>query len=68
MVQEGKKPLPRYDLCGMHMPVGRLIKHLQTTQCDRNMQMSWRRRDVEIAAKCKGVTFILTGGGRSGVF
>ena len=27
VVQEGKKPLTRCDLCGMHMPAGRLIKH-----------------------------------------
>ena len=25
--QEGKEPLPRCDLCRMHMPAGRLIRH-----------------------------------------
>ena len=30
VVQEGMEPLTRYDLCGMHMPEGRLIKHRRT--------------------------------------
>ena len=27
VVQEGMEPLPCCDLCGLHMPAGRLIKH-----------------------------------------
>ena len=61
VVQEVREPLPRCDMCGMHMPAGRLIRHLWTERCDRNNQMSLRRRDVEIAAKCVGATLSLTG-------
>ena len=39
VVQEGREPLPRCDLCVMHMPAGRLLKHQRTKRCDRNMQM-----------------------------
>ena len=61
VVQEGKEPLPRCNLCGLHMPALRLIKHLQTTQYYQNMQMRWQRWDVEIAEKYTGATFSLTG-------
>ena len=44
----------------MHMPAGRLIKHHQTQQCDRNTQMWWRRRDVAIASRCAKASFSLT--------
>ena len=27
VVQKGKEPLPCFNLCGMHMPAGRIIKH-----------------------------------------
>ena len=39
VVQDGLDPLPRCDLCGIHMPAGRLIKHQWTTRCDKNAQM-----------------------------
>ena len=61
VVQEGRETLPRCDMCGMHMSAGRIIKHRQTARCDRNTQMRWRRRDVEIVAKCTEATFSLTG-------
>ena len=48
VVQEGKEPLPRYNLCNMHMPAGRLINHHRTKRCDRNTYMQWKRRDVAI--------------------
>ena len=32
VVQEGNEPLPHCDMCGMHMPVGRLVKHCQTSR------------------------------------
>ena len=35
IVQEGKEPLPRYDLCRMHMPEGRIIRHRKTARCDK---------------------------------
>ena len=68
VVQEGREPLTRCDTYGMHMPSGRLIKHLQTARCDRNTQMRWQRRDVEIAKKFKGATFSLTGDDRAECF
>ena len=61
VVQEGREPLPRCDMYKIHMPAGRLIRHLRTARCDQNMQMRLRRWDVEIAAKCVGATFSLTG-------
>ena len=57
VVQEGKEPLPCCNLCEMHMPAGRLVKHLRTAQYDRDMQMSWRIRDVEIGENSTGATF-----------
>ena len=50
-----------FYMCGMHMPVVRLIRHLHTEICDRNTQMRLRRRYVEIARKFMGATFRLTG-------
>ena len=51
VVQEVREPLPRCNMCGMYTPEGRFIKNLQIERCDKNTQMRWRRRDVEIAAK-----------------
>ena len=59
--QEGKEPLPRCDLCGIHMPVRRLIRHRKTARCNRNTQMRWRRWDVAIAARCLEAKLSLTG-------
>ena len=61
VVQDGKKPLPHCDLCGMHMPEGFMIKRQSTQQCDRNTQMMWQRRDVIIARRCAEASFRLTG-------
>ena len=61
VVQEGREPLSRCDMCEIHVPAGRIIKHHQTARCDRNKQMRLQMRDVEIAAKCMGETFSLTG-------
>ena len=36
VVQEGREPLPLCNLCGMHMPVGCLIKHQRKQRCNRN--------------------------------
>ena len=59
-MQEGKETLPRCDLCGMHMPAGRLTKHHRTRRCDKNRQMWWRRREAAIARRCTEASFILT--------
>ena len=61
LFQEGKEPLLRYDLCGMHMPAGKLIRHRRTACCNRNAQMRWRRWGVAINARCSEATFSLTG-------
>ena len=61
VVQEGKEPLTLCDLCGMHIPVGRLIKHQRTRRCDRNTQMWCQRRDVMIASRCAEASFSLVG-------
>ena len=61
VVQEGRDPLPRCDLCGIHMPAGRLLKHQQKQQCEGDTQMLWRRRDVKITSRCAEAAFSLTG-------
>ena len=61
VVQEGKEPLTLCNLCGMHMPAGRLIKHHKTQRCDRNTQIRWRRREFAITSRCAEVSFSLTG-------
>ena len=68
VVQEGMEPLPRCDMCGMHMPAGRLIRHRRMARYDWNMQVGLRRWDVEIEANCTGVTFSLTGNDRAECF
>ena len=61
VVQEENDPLSHCDLCDMHMPAGRLIKHQRTQRRYSNTQMRWRRRDVAIASRCTEASFILTG-------
>ena len=61
VVQEGVESLPRCDFCGIHIPVGWLIKHHRTSTCDKNTHMWWYRRDVAIVYRCSEATFILTG-------
>ena len=60
VVQEDREPLPFCNLCGTHIPVGRLLKHHRTKQCDWNIQMRWKRRDVAIASRCMEASFSLT--------
>ena len=59
--QEGAESLPRCNFCIVHMPAGQIIKHKRTAICDKNIQMWWRRRDVEIPDKCFEAIFSLTG-------
>ena len=61
MFQDRAEPLPPFDLCGLHMPARRVIKHQRTACYDKNTQMSWRRRDVAIVDRCLEATFSLTG-------
>ena len=51
VVQEGVELLPNCDLCGMHMPEGRLIRHQRTVRCDKNTHIRWRRRDAAVASR-----------------
>ena len=41
--------------------MGRIIKHQRTRRCDRNTQMRWGRRDVEIVSRCMEASFSITG-------
>ena len=61
VVQEGRESLPRCDLCGMHIPAGRLPKHQRTQRYNHNIQMRWWRRDVAISSRCAEASFSLTG-------
>ena len=61
MVQEVEDPLPRCDLCVIHITAGRIIRHRRTARCNKNNQMRWRRRDVAIADRYSEVTFSLIG-------
>ena len=45
----------------MHMPAGWILKHQRTKGCDRNTQIWWQRKDISIAIRCEGATFILIG-------
>ena len=68
VVQEGRELLPYCDMYGMHMSEGRLIKHQQAARSDRNTQMRWRRRDVDISKKCTGGDLQPNGVQKGGVF
>ena len=61
VVQEGREPMTRCDLCGMYMPAGRLLKHQRMKWCDQNTQMRWRRWDVVITSRHTEAYFSLTG-------
>ena len=60
VVQEGTEPLTRCDYCRMHITAGLLITHRRTVLCDKNTQIRWRRRDVEIASMFPEATSTLT--------
>ena len=61
VVQEGVELLSCCDLCGMHITVGRLIKHQQMVRSNKNMQMRWRKWDGAIVNKCTEATFSFIG-------
>ena len=61
VVHEEREPLPRCDMCGMHVPAGQFFRNIPTERYERNTQMMLRRQDVEIVSKCVGATFRLTG-------
>ena len=45
----------------MHMPAWRIIRHRRMACCNKNTQMRWRRRDVEIVARYSDATLSLIG-------
>ena len=61
VVQEGREPLNRCYLCGMHIPAERILKHQQTQRCNWNTQMRCRRKDVAIVRLCMEAEFSLRG-------
>ena len=60
VIQKGREPLPRCNMCIMHMPEGRLLKHRRTAFCFRNNEMRIRRREVEVATRCLEMELSLT--------
>ena len=52
VLQEGSEPLPRCDMCRMHLKAGRLIKHWRKARCFKNMEMRLRWKDVEVTSWC----------------
>ena len=60
VVQKGKEPLPRCDLCSINVPAGRIINHQRTKRCNSNTQMRWRRIYVTISIRCAEASFSLT--------
>ena len=61
VVQYGRYLLTRCNMCGIHMPAGRLVRHTRTEICERKTHIILMRWDAEIAAKCVGETFSLAG-------
>ena len=61
VLQEGRELLPRCNMCEIHMPEGRLIKHHRTTRCFKNTEMRIRHRGVEVASFCSEMELRLTG-------
>ena len=61
MLQEGSGPLPRCNMCIIHMLAARLIKHHRTEHCFKNTEMMLMRDDVEVASRFSDMEFNLTG-------
>ena len=62
IIQEGPEPLLWCDQCGMHMPLSRVFKHMQTDKCDKATERRLRGIYVEMAARCGEMEFSLEGG------
>ena len=61
-MQEGSEPLSQCDKYGMHMPAARIFKHRNNNKCNKATERRLRQRDVEMAARCGEMEFILEGG------
>ena len=53
ILQEVLEPLPRCDLCGIHFPETRVIKHRYAKRHNRGMDMRIRGRDVYMVEECR---------------
>ena len=60
VLQEGRQPLPCCDMCGIHIPVGRMLKYWRTAHCFKNIEIRIRCRDVEVGIQCMEMELILT--------
>ena len=58
VLQEGRDSLPQCNMCGLHMPTGRLIKYHRTERCFNNIDMRLRRKDVEVTSPCAEMNFL----------
>ena len=45
VLQEGMTSLPRYNMCGIHMPTEHLLKNQRMARCFKNTEMWITRRD-----------------------
>ena len=61
VMQEGSEPLPWYNMCGMHITAGQLIKHQKMESCFNNTYMRLRRNDVKVKIQCAEMEFNLIG-------
>ena len=61
-MQEGPEQLPRCDQCGMHIPEAKLFSHRHTDKCNKATERIIQRRDVDMAARCWRMEFIMEGG------
>ena len=61
IIQELPERLPICDFCGMHMSVARMIKHINTSRCNKVTEIRIKRRGVEMAERCREMDFILYG-------
>ena len=61
IVQDGTKPLPRCDQCGMNIHVDMLCKHRKMDKCNKVTERRLRRRDVDMAKRCDDMEFSLYG-------
>ena len=61
VLQEGSETLPRCDMCGIHIPEGRLIKNWRMVCFLKNTEKRIRRKDVEVTSQCAEIEINLAG-------
>ena len=60
LLKEGSEPLLRCNMCGIHILMGRLIKHLRMACYYKNMEMRLSWKYVEVTSRYKYMEFNLT--------